>query len=110
MRVPARTRGGPGKKGVVPAWTMDDGRLMSGEFPTTTILREALGRGCWRAAVDQLGEAAVLGEFGVFRAEINAGEIVENPAAAFTARLKKMGFRPGRRKQGFSGVSGSEQG
>ena len=110
VRVGARTRGGAGKKGVVPAWTMDDGRLLSGEFPTTTILRSALGRGCWRSAIDQLGEATVLGEFGVFRAEINAGEVVENPAAAFTARLKKLGFRPGRRKQGFSGVSGSGQG
>ena len=105
----SRTRGGPGKKCVVPSWTMDDGRLMSGEFPTTAILRDALGRGCWRAAIDQLGEATVLGEFGVFRAEINAGERVENPAAAFTARLKKMGFRSGRRKQGFSGVDGSVQ-
>ena len=105
----SRTRGGTGKKCVCPAWTMDDGRLVSGEFPTTTILRSALGRGCWRAAIDQLGEATVLGEFGVFRAEINAGEVVENPAAAFTARLKKLGFQAGRRKQGFSGVSGSVQ-
>jgi hypothetical protein len=56
------------------------------------VLTLALGRGAWRRAVDEAGEN---GEEGIkelfitFRAEIRAGEDVENRAAAFTARLKK---------------------
>ena len=77
----------------IPAWTMDDERLMSGEFPTAAILRAALGSGCWRSAIQQIGEAEVLGEFAAFRAEIRAGERVDNRAAAFTARLIGMGYK-----------------
>ena len=77
----------------IPAWTMDDERLMSGEFPTAAILRAALGPGCWRSAIQQIGEAEVLGEFAAFRAEIRAGERVENRGAAFTARLIGLGYK-----------------
>ena len=77
----------------IPVWTMDDERLMSGEFPTAAILRAALGSGCWRSAIQQIGEAEVLGEFAAFRAEIRAGERVDNRAAAFTARLVGMGYK-----------------
>lgn len=77
----------------IPAWTMDDERLMSGEFPTAAILRAALGPGCWRSAIQQVGEAEVLGEFAAFRAEIRAGERVENRGAAFTARLIGLGYK-----------------
>ena len=87
----ARARGGPANE--IPAWTMDDERLMSGEFPTAAILRAALGSGCWRSAIQQIGEAEVLGEFAAFRAEIRAGERVDNRAAAFTARLVAMGYK-----------------
>lgn len=77
----------------IPVWAMDDERLMSGEFPTAAILRAALGSGCWRSAIQQIGEAEVLGEFAAFRAEIRAGERVDNRAAAFTARLVGMGYK-----------------
>ena len=87
----ARARGGPPEP--IPVWTMDDERLMSGEFPTAAILRAALGPGCWRSAIQQIGEAEVLGEFAAFRAEIRAGEHVENRAAAFTARLVGLGYK-----------------
>ena len=87
----ARARGGPANE--IPAWTMDDERLMSGEFPTAAIIRAALGPGCWRSAIRQIGEAEVLGEFAAFRAEIRAGERVDNRAAAFTARLVGMGYK-----------------
>lgn len=56
------------------------------------VLTLALGKGAWRRAVDEAGEG---GEEGIkelfitFRAEIRAGEDVENRAAAFTARLQK---------------------
>ncbi len=88
----ARARCGPTE--AIPAWTMDDERLMSGEFPTAAILRTALGKGCWQSAIRQLGEAEVLGEFAAFRAEVRAGEQVANEAAAFTARLARMGYKP----------------
>ena len=90
----------PRARGGCSPWTMSNEELMSGEHPTVVLLKTALGRGCWRSAVDQLGEGTVLSEFAVFRAEILAGETVENRAAAFTARLKKLGF---------SGVSGSDR-
>ena len=67
---------------------------MSGLHPPVTLLHEALGSGCWRSALDQLGDATVLGEFALFRAEVMSGEMVDNRAAAFTARLKKLGYRP----------------
>ncbi len=89
IRPDARARA----SGAIPAWTMDDERLMSGEFPTAAILRTALGKGCWQSAIRQLGEAEVLGEFAAFRAEIRAGERVDNRAAAFTARLVGMGYK-----------------
>ena len=89
IRPDARARAGD----EIPAWTMDDERLMSGEFPTAAILRAALGPGCWRAAIQQIGEAEVLGEFAAFRAEIRAGERVENRGAAFTARLIGLGYK-----------------
>ena len=92
----------------IPAWTMTDDRLFSGEFPTVAVLRAALGAGCWRDAIDQLGEAVVLGEFAAFRAEIRAGETVDNNAAAFTARLLKRGYVS--KKRQFSGVIGSDEG
>ena len=90
----------PRARGGCSPWTMSTEELMSGEHPTVVLLKTALGRGCWRSAVDQLGEGTVLSEFAVFRDEILAGETVENRAAAFTARLKKLGF---------SGVSGSDR-
>ena len=89
IRPDARARAGD----EIPAWTMDDERLMSGEFPTAAILRAALGSGCWRSAIRQIGEAEVLGEFAAFRAEIRAGERVDNRAAAFTARLIGIGYK-----------------
>lgn len=89
IRPDARARAGD----EIPAWTMDDERLMSGEFPTAAILRAALGPGCWRSAIQQIGEAEVLGEFAAFRAEIRAGERVENRGAAFTARLIGLGYK-----------------
>ena len=79
--------------------TMDDGELTSGIWPAVAILKAALGRGCWRRAVEQLGETEVLGEFGVFRAELRAGEAVENRAAAFTARLVKAGYSAKNRRE-----------
>ena len=92
----------------IPAWTMSDDRLFSGEFPTVAVLRAALGAGCWRDAIDQLGEDVVLGEFAAFRAEVRAGEVVDNNAAAFTARLLKRGYVS--KKRQFSGVNGSDEG
>lgn len=92
----------------IPAWTMSDDRLFSGEFPTVAVLRAALGAGCWRDAIDQLGEDVVLGEFAAFRAEVRAGEVVDNNAAAFTARLLKRGYVS--KKRQFSGVIGSDEG
>ena len=93
--IPIRTdtRAGAGQPNEIPAWTMDDERLMSGEFPTAAILRAALGPGCWRSAIQQIGEAEVLGEFAAFRAEIRAGEHVDNRGAAFTARLIGLGYK-----------------
>ena len=88
-----RARASDGPPESIPVWSMDDERLMSGEFPTAAILRAALGPGCWRAAIQQIGEAEVLGEFAAFRAEIRAGERVENRGAAFTARLIGLGYK-----------------
>ena len=88
-----RARASDGPPESIPVWSMDDERLMSGEFPTAAILRAALGPGCWRSAIQQIGEAEVLGEFAAFRAEIRAGERVENRGAAFTARLIGLGYK-----------------
>ena len=93
IRTDARACASAVRPNEIPAWTMDDERLMSGEFPTAAILRAALGSGCWRSAIQQIGEAEVLGEFAAFRAEIRAGERVDNRAAAFTARLVGMGYK-----------------
>ena len=93
IRPDTRARASAGPPDEIPAWTMDDERLMSGEFPTAAILRAALGPGCWRSAIQQIGEGEVLGEFAAFRAEIRAGERVDNRAAAFTARLVEMGYK-----------------
>jgi len=93
IRPDARVRARGGQSKSIPVWTMDDERLMSGEFPTAAILRAALGPGCWRSAIQQIGEAEVLGEFAAFRAEIRAGERVENRGAAFTARLIGLGYK-----------------
>ena len=54
-----------------------------------TVLAEALGKGAWRKAVAQAGNAAVAELFLTFRAEIRAGEACDNYASAFTARLQR---------------------
>ena len=66
------------------------------------VLTLALGKGAWRRAVDEAGEG---GEEGIkelfitFRAEIRAGEDVENRAAAFTAKIQKNSPLAERRKK-----------
>lgn len=103
----ARGEAAAARNARIPAWTMSDDELMSGVHPVVAILRAAMGNGCWRKAVMQLGDAQVLGEFAAFRAEIRAGEGVRNRAAAFTARLVRCGFRPGEAQHGGSGAPGS---
>ena len=93
IRPDARVHARGGQSKSIPVWSMDDDRLMSGEFPTAAILRAALGPGCWRSAIQQIGEAEVLGEFAAFRSELRAGERVENMGAAFTARLIGLGYK-----------------
>ena len=93
IRPDARVRARGGQSKSIPVWSMDDDRLMSGEFPTAAILRAALGPGCWRSAIQQIGEAEVLGEFAAFRSELRAGERVDNMGAAFTARLIGLGYK-----------------
>lgn len=76
-------------------WTVPDDEIRCGcneSEPVRfiyTILAEALGKGAWRKAVAQAGNAAVTELFLTFRAEIRAGEACDNYASAFTARLQR---------------------
>lgn len=70
-------------------WTMPEDEVRYGNTSAAAILRLAFGKGGWRKAVDQAGEEAVRDLFLTFRAEIRAKEVPDNPAAAFTERLKR---------------------
>lgn len=76
-------------------WTVPDDEIRCGcneSEPVRfiyTVLAEALGKGAWRKAVAQAGNAAVTELFLTFRAEIRAGEACNNYASAFTARLQR---------------------
>lgn len=71
----------------VDPWNMTTDDLLYGRLSAATILRLAFGKGGWRKAVAQAGEDAVKELFLTFRSEMRAGEIPDNPAAAFTDRL-----------------------
>lgn len=70
-------------------WRMMGDEVRYGKLSAATILRIAFGDGGWRTAVEQAGEEAVRELFLTFRSEMRAGEVPQNPAAAFTDRLKQ---------------------
>lgn len=74
-------------------WGMTDGELLYGSTSVVDILYDTFGKGGWREAVRQLGEKKVREELQTFRAEVNAGEVPRNYAAAFTDKLKKRGVK-----------------
>lgn len=77
-----------GRRPDVWSWGEDELRYQTG-YGLRTILACALGRGSWSKAIKQVGEDAVRELFIQFRAEVGAGEVPKNAAAAFTARLKQ---------------------
>lgn len=71
-------------------WKWEDDEIRwTTDWDTRAILSFALGKGAWAKAVKQAGDEAVRELFVQFRAEVRAGEVPENPAAAFTRRLAR---------------------
>lgn len=71
-------------------WKWEDDEIRwTTDWDTRSILSFALGKGAWAKAVRQAGDEAVRELFVQFRAEVRAGEVPENPAAAFTRRLAR---------------------
>lgn len=71
-------------------WRWDDDEIRyTTDWDTRSILSFALGKGAWAKAVKQAGDEAVRELFVQFKAEVRAGEMPDNPAAAFTRRLAR---------------------
>ena len=78
-----------GKPGIDP-WSMPADQILYGRLSAMTIMQCAFGRGPWAKVASEVDNDDAIKElFLTFRSELRAGEVPNNVAAAWTARLKK---------------------